>query len=325
MNKFEYTSPRTKELAVKLLGEDAAILAGGTCLLGAMKNDLLRPKRLVNIKEISELKGIHPVDGGDLRIGALATVEDVIECKRIQNLYPAIRQAALGIRSAQIQSVGTVGGDLCQYPRCWYFRSGFGLLAEKDGTSLVLEGDNRLHAILGNDGAAYFVSVSSFAPPLIAFGARVRIFGPSGEREVPVEEFFKIPQKEGEGIHVLKADEMITEILVPPADDKKSATYEIRQREALDWPLVTASAVLIMDGETVSGARIAMGHVAPVPWLSNEAAGALMENTVTPELADEAGKAAVAQAKPLSRNRYKIQLARVAVKRAILTAAGMEV
>jgi len=234
MNKFEYTSPRTKELAVKLLGEDAAILAGGTCLLGAMKNDLLRPKRLVNIKEISELKGIHPVDGGDLRIGALATVEDVIECKRIQNLYPAIRQAALGIRSAQIQSVGTVGGDLCQYPRCWYFRSGFGLLAEKDGTSLVLEGDNRLHAILGNDGAAYFVSVSSFAPPLIAFGARVRIFGPSGEREVPVEEFFKIPQKEGEGIHVLKADEMITEILVPPADDKKSATYEIRGGRGAD-------------------------------------------------------------------------------------------
>jgi xanthine dehydrogenase YagS FAD-binding subunit len=325
MNKFEYPSPRTKELAVKLLGEGNSVLAGGTSLLTLMKNDLVSPKRLVNIKEIKELQEVHPTSNGDLRIGALATVAEVIECKRIQNLYPAIRQAALGIRSAQIQSMGTVGGDLCQYPRCWYFLNGYGLLPEHNGNSMVEEGDNRYHAILGNEGRAHFVSASSFAPPLIAFGARIQIYGPSGQREVPAEEFFKTPQTENDGINVLNPDEIVTQILVPPADNKASATYEVRQREALDWPLVTAAAALTMEGETVTSARIAMGHVAPIPWISREAGNLLSGRKITPEIADEAGKAAVAQAKPLSHNGYKVHLTHVAVKRAILTAAGMEV
>jgi xanthine dehydrogenase YagS FAD-binding subunit len=325
MNKFEYTSPRTKELAVKLLGTDALILAGGTSLITSLKNGIISPNRLVNIKEIKELKGIHPNSDGDLRIGALATVEEVIDCDRIQNLYPAIRQAALGIRSAQVQSLGTVGGDLCQHPRCWYFNNGFGLLPEKDGKSMILEGDNRYHAILGNDGPAYFVNASSFAPPLIAFGARVQIFGPNGAREVPAEDFFKTPSSSEDGINALSAAEIVTQVIVPPADNKASATYEIREREALDWPLVTASAVLEMDGETVKAARIALGHVAPVPWKSDEAASALVGKKVTAQTADEAGAASVAQAKPLSHNGYKVRLAHVAVKRAILSAAGMEV
>jgi xanthine dehydrogenase YagS FAD-binding subunit len=325
MNKFEYTSPRTKELAVKLLNDDTAVLAGGTCLISALKDGLLSPKRLVNIKEIRELKGIDPTASGELRIGALATVEEVIDCDRIQNMYPSIRQAALGIRSAQIQSVGTVGGDLCQYPRCWYFRNGYGLLAEKDGKSMVLEGDNRYHAILGNEGPAYFVSASSFAPPLIALGAKVQIYGTAGSREIPLEDFFKTPKSNEDRIYDLKQGEIVTQILVPPAEGIACSTYEVREREALDWPLVSASAALEMDGDVVKSARIAMGHVAPVPWLSSEASAALAGKKVTAETAGQAGEAGVAKAKPLSHNQYKIRLAHVAVKRAIMSAAGMEV
>lgn len=322
MNRFEYASPETVESAVRLLGPQAAVLAGGTDLISLIKDGVVAPQRVVNIKEIPELKGIR-VENGGLRIGALTTVEELAANPVVRRDYPALAQAADGIRSPQIQSVGTVGGDLCQRPRCWYFRSGFGLLAMKDGTSLVTAGDNRYHAILGA-GPAYFVSPSSFAPPLVAMGARVRIQGPSGSREVALADFFRVPARDTEREHDLGPQDILTDILVPkPA--VSSAVYEVREKEALDWPLAAAAVVLEMEQSTVKSAQVVLGHVAPKPWVAPAAAAALVGKAVSPATAEAAGAAAVQGAKPLSRNGYKVRLAQVAVKRAVLRAAGMEV
>ena len=325
MNRFQYASPVTKESAVKLLGSGAIVLAGGTDLLSLMKADVATPDLVVNIKEIEELKGIEYSEGSGLRVGALVTIDELLQDSKVQQEYPSLIQAADGIRSAQIRSVGTVAGDLCQRPRCWYYRHGYGLLAMQNGSSMVVEGDNRYHAILGNGGPAYFVNPSSFAPALIALGAKLKVLGPNGEKEVAAADFFQTPQSESEKEYKLSDSEIVTQILVPAAAGKANATYEVREREALDWPLAAAAVSLSMQGDQVESAKVVLGHVAPVPWNSDEAAAALKGKAVSASVAEDAGKAAVQQAKALSRNKYKIQLARVAVKRAILRAAGMEV
>jgi xanthine dehydrogenase YagS FAD-binding subunit len=325
MNAFEYASPTTKEQAAKLLGNswaDAEILAGGTDLLSLMKDHIVEPKRLVNIKSIKELGGISWTAKSGLRIGALVTIQELLDNPQIRKEYAALIHAAEGITSPQIRNMGTVGGDLCQRPRCWYYRAGFGLLGTQEtGEPLVPNGDNRYHAILGNSGAALFVNPSSLAPALIAMNAKVKIFGAKGQREVALEKFFVTPTANSQREYDLQPNELVTEIMVPPMARAKSATYEVRQKEALDWPMATASVVLTMTGNTVKAARIVLGHVAPTPWRSTEAEAALVGKTVSEAVAEAAGKAAVANAKALSKNGYKIQLAKVSVKRAILAAA----
>src|SRR5581483_10855359 len=324
MRPFDYASPKSTDQVVHLLAgnwEQTAVLAGGTDLLSLMKDDVVAPKRVVNIKGVKDLTGVT-LGARGLRIGALTTLGDLADNAQVRQQYPALNQALLEAASQQIRNMATLGGNLCQRPRCWYFRSGFGLLPkDEQGKSLVLQGDNRYHAILGNDGPAYFVSPSSIVPALIAYGAKIRIAGPKGTREVPLEKFYVIPKNEGEREHDLRPNEIVTEVLVPPAGSAKSAHYELRQKEAFDWPLALAAVALSMNGNTVRSARIVMGYVEPVPWVSAEAEQALVGKSISEETADAAGKAAVANAKSLGKNGYKIQLARVAVKRAILQAA----
>jgi len=327
MRAFDYTSPTQKQQAVGLLGpqwNDAEVLAGGSDLLALMKDDIVHPKRLVNVKELQELRGITYSARG-LRLGALATLDEISENPQVKQHYPILADAAGDAASPQIRNVATIGGNMCQRPRCWWYRNGFGLLAMRDGKSLVLQGDNRYHAILGNDGPAYFVSPSSVAPALIAYDASIRLLGPKGPRELPLEKFFVIPKSEDEREHDLQPNEIVTEIIVPaPVAGAKASHYEVRQKEDFDWPYVTASVILNMNGSTVRSARVVMSHVAPIPWVSNEAAQAITGKSVSAETADAAGAAAVANARSLGRNKFKIKLAQVAVKRAILHAAQGE-
>ena len=324
MQAFEYANPTTKEEAVRLLATqwgEAEILAGGTDLLSLMKDHVSTPRRVVSLQAIKELRGIEFNPATGLRLGAMTTLSELIESAEVRREYPALVEAAEGVRSPQILNMGTVGGDLCQRPRCWYFRAGYGLLARDDGKALVPEGENQYHAILGNSGPAYFVNPSSLAPALIALGAKVRVFGPQGTREGGLDKFFLAPASDDQRECDLKANEILTDILVPPAKGTKMAIYEVRQREALDYPLAAAAVVLRLDGKTVKSARVVLGHVAPVPWPAPEAEAVLVGKTISEAVADEAGKAAVSKATPLSKNAYKVQLARVAVKRAILRAA----
>jgi len=234
--------------------------------------------------------------------------------------WKSIADAAAGIPSPQIRHMGTAGGDLCQRPRCWYYRQGFGLLGMKEGKSLVTDGDNRYHSIFG-DGPAYFVSPSSLGPALVAFNARVKLVGPKGAREVAVSKFFLTPKDDMTREIALQPNEILTEILVPAAGTVRSATYEVRQKEALDWPLAAAAVTLTMNGATVTSAKVVLGHVAPTPWESAQAEAALKGKTINDATAEAAGKAAVQGAKPLSQNAYKVTLAKVAVKRALLQAS----
>jgi xanthine dehydrogenase YagS FAD-binding subunit len=322
MERFEYASPTTVKDATALLGahwNDAQVLAGGTDLISMMKDFVASPRRVVNIKGISELGGISKTATG-IRIGAAVTLDDLSSHALIRAEFPSLITAALGVASPQIRNMGTVAGDLCQRPRCWYFRGGHGLLAMENGKSLVPNGENKYHAIFGA-APAYFVSASSLGPALAALGAHVKIVSPSGARTVAVDKFFLIPKTAEQREIDLHPNEIVTEILIPhAAGAMKNATYEIREKQALDWPLATASVALKMSGGKVVSARIVLGHVAPVPWTASAAEHSLTGQTIDESTAQKAAGQAVEGAHPLSQNGYKVQLAKVAVKRALLAA-----
>jgi xanthine dehydrogenase YagS FAD-binding subunit len=323
MEAFEYASPKSVMDAVQLLGSSwggTEVMAGGTDLISAMKDRVVRPKRVVSLEKVKALDGARVTSGSGLRLGALVTIRQLLDLNG-GNAGPhlaGVIQAADGVRGEQMRHMGTVGGELLQRPRDWYFRNGFGLLAQHEGKSLIPDGQNYYSAILGNSGPAYFVNPSSLAPILIAMDGKVTLHGPNGQREVELSKFYTTPQSEDEREYVLKPDEILTEITVP-GGSSRTATYEIREKEGLDWPLVAAAVALEMDGNTVKSARVVLGHVAPVPWPSPEAEEALKGKTLTEEVADSAGKAAVSKATPLSQNGYKVHLARVAVKRALMS------
>jgi xanthine dehydrogenase YagS FAD-binding subunit len=325
MRPFEYVSANSTNQAGELLGRnwgDAEILAGGTDLVALMKDEVVNPKRLVNIKGIKELSGIS-VEGDDVRIGALVTLSDLGHWTELEKRFPAVTAAARDAASPQIRNLATIGGNICQRPRCWYFRNGMGLLPRtKDGKSMVLDGDHRYHAILGNAGPAYFVSPSTVVPALIAHGAKVQILGGGKLRQIELERFYVVPKSEGEREHDLKPNELLFSISIPSSKGVKAANYEVRQKATFDWPLATCSVALQMDGSRVKSAKIVLGHVAPVPWVSNEAAQVIIGKELTPENAMAAANAALASAKSLGKNKYKITVAKAAVKRALLAAGG---
>lgn len=322
MNAFDLASPTTIEEALELLNvADAEALSGGTDLLNRLKDYVSSPKRVVYLKDVAELAGIGGHAAAGLTIGAGTRLAEIVANPTVKESYPAIRQATLAVGTPQIRNMATVGGNLLQRPRCWYFRTGHGLLAMKDGKSLVREGDNRHHAIFATDGDALFVAPSNLSAPLIALNAEAVVVGPGGERTLPVAGLYRIPKTEGESELTLAPGEILVHIVVPPAKGK-NATYEVRQKQAHDWPMALASVNLSFDGDAVTSARIIMIGVAPIPWRSAPAEAAIKGKPVTPETAEAAAQAAVAEAKPLSGNAHKVTLARTVVKRALLAAVG---
>ena len=325
MKNFEYAQPATEGEAVQLLAEHpetTQLLAGGTDLVGLMKKMIVSPERVVNVADIGSMRRIDQEPDGGIRIGASVRLDDFLN-DALASSYPAVCQSIQGINSIQLQSQGTIAGELCRRPNCWYFRAGHGLLAE-DGR-MVVDGDNRFHAILGNQGPAKFVSASRLAPALISLGATVRVIGPSPENEehLPLEQLYQIP-RDGEQETTLLPGQLITHVILPPDNGRLSAAYEVRHGEGPDAPLAAAAATIEVIGGIVHAANIVMGHVAPIPWVSPEAAQSLVGHALTERAAELAGIEAVSGSTPLSDNQYKVQLAQVAVQRAILLAAGFE-
>ncbi|MCY3966845.1 MAG: FAD binding domain-containing protein [Acidobacteria bacterium] len=323
MRPFSYAAPTTIEQAVSLLEvEGSEVLAGGTDLLSLLKDDVERVERLVSLRGVEGLSGID-VSGGQLRIGAMTTLQELRDHDGATEAVPALVTAIDGVASAQLRAMGTVGGDLLQRPRCWYYRRGYGLLAlGQDGGSMVTEGDNRYHAIFP-DGHARFVSPSSLAPLLVALGAEATVRGPDGERRVPVEALYRAPQVEGERENTLGRGELLVEITAA-VGGVRTAVYEVRQRRSLDWPLMTAAVSLTGVAPRVDQARIVLGHAAPIPYLAVAAGEVAAGGELTPARIEEAAEKAASGARPMSGNRYKVQLARTATRRALGLAAGME-
>ena len=326
MKNFAYAQPRSEAEAVQLLSPRrgvTVVLAGGTDLVGLMKRMVVQPELVVNIAEIPSLQRIESYLDGGLRVGASVSL-DAFLASRPADRYPAVKQAIQGISSLQLQAQGTVVGELLRRPNCWYFRNGQGLLANRG--QLVVQGDNRYHAILGNRGAAKFVNASRLAPALISLGAQIRVIGPGSEDErmLPLEALYQAPRDDSEQEFTLEPNQLVSHLFIPADKGRLSAAYEVRQGEGPDHPLAAAAATMeVVDGR-VRAARIVLGQVAPTPWISHEAAQSLIGKSITAETAEQAGYEAVASAMPLSQNEYKIQLAKVAVKRAILRAAGLE-
>ncbi len=323
MKAFEYAAPTTVDEAIKLMGAPGATaLSGGTDLISRMKDYVSSPGRVVYLKDIKDMAGISgDAKSSGLTIGAGTRLSDIVANAGIREAYPALWQTTLELASPQIRNMATLGGNLLQRPRCWYFRAGHGLLGMKDGKSLVRAGDNRYHAIFMTDGDALFVSPSSMAVALCALDAQASITGPKGSRTVKVEELYQVPKRETDSELTVGPGEILTKVTIPPAKGK-NASYEARHKQAQDWPIVLASASLMLDGDMVTSARIFLYGVAPVPYRSVAAENTITGKKVGMETATLASEAAVTGAAPLSMNAYKVPLTRTVVKRALLAAVG---
>ena len=273
MKNFEYAQPRTEPEVLELLattGCSTELLAGGTDLVGLMKQMVVTPDRVVDLSGIDSLHTMHHDALGQLWVGAGIHLDEYLTSS-MTDPFPAIKQAIQGITSVQLQAQGTLGGELLRRPDCWYFRDGHGLLADQGRR--VTEGDNRYHAILGNHGPAKFVNASRLAPALISLRARVRVIGPDVEDEqiVPLETLYQIPRKDGERENTLLPRQVMTHVILPPDSGFLSAAYEVRHGEGPDSPLAAAAVTMEVAAGRIRQARVVMGHVAPIPWGSAEA------------------------------------------------------
>jgi xanthine dehydrogenase YagS FAD-binding subunit len=326
VKEFAYVNAANEKEAIAALGPERGRmlpLAGGMDLLALMKDYVAQPDRLVNVKNLDRTIA-RTADGG-LRIGAAVTLAALAQHADVQHLYPALAEAAAEVGTPQIRNVGTVGGNLNQRPRCWYFRNEeFDCLKKGGARCFAVDGENQFHAIFG-DGPCHIVHPSSLAVPSIALGARFRVVGPAGEREIASADYYVTPDRNLYGETVLVPNEILTHMILPAPGTAKNATYAVRYKQSHDWPLATASVALVMNGQTIRSARVIMGAVAPVPWRAEGAEAALAGKRISEETATAAADAAVKGAKPMTQNGYKAQLARTAVKRAILKAGGMVV
>jgi xanthine dehydrogenase YagS FAD-binding subunit len=292
-------------------------MAGGMDLLGLMKDYIVSPERVVSIRNLDQT--IAAADGG-LRIGAAVKIADLTEHALARKMYPALITAAEDVGTPQIRNAGTVGGNIMQRPRCWYFRNEeFNCLKKGGSRCFAVEGENQYHAIFG-DGPCHIVHPSSLAVPVIAYGGRFRVAGPNGAREIDAGQFFQMPNQNLYGETVLQPNEIVTHVLLPPPG-QRSAAYEVRFKQSHDWPLAAAAVNLVMSGSTVKTARVVLGAVAPTPWRAQAAERVLAGKAITEAIATEAANAALAGARAMSGNAYKIQIAKTAVKRAIMAAA----
>jgi xanthine dehydrogenase YagS FAD-binding subunit len=323
MNRFTYVDCATVDEALSQMKGDAVVKAGGIDLLDLMKDGIVSPPKLVSIRNVHSLHKIEATEKG-LQLGPLVTLSEIAEHTEIQKRYAALSDAAGHAATPQVRNMATVGGNLMQRPRCWYFRSTDFDCRKKGGSDEchALQGENQYHAIV-NNGTCATVHPSSTAVPLLAMNAEVELTSKAGKRTVAMRDFYVAPEEDLQHETAVKPGELITAIRVPvPAAGTRSAYQKYGEKESFDWPLADAGVVLEMDGNMCRNAAIVLGVAAPTPIHATEAEAALRGKTINEQTARDAGKLAVAKATPLSQNGYKVQLFQTAVYRTILLAAG---
>lgn len=332
MKNFEYARPTSLAGALELLAEErrSEVLAGGTDLLSLMKAFVVEPDRLVSLGGVAELAGIRE-EGDHFWIGAMTSLDALLAHEPLGTRFPALHDAARGIRGQQLRAMGTLGGELLQRPRCPYFRRGMGLLPMKDGRPLAEAGEQRSHSIFGHDGPsgdARYVSPSSLAPALIALEAHAEVAALGDDRQVvrrsiALEDLFTVPDTELDrefSIGPGRPHRLLAGVRIKKGGFG-NATYEVRQRTAVDQPEAAAAASVTLDGDRIGGVRLVLGQVAPVPWRVEVPADAYASG-LDEAAAARIAAAAVAGATPLPDNTYKVELSRVAAGRALLLAAS---
>jgi xanthine dehydrogenase YagS FAD-binding subunit len=318
--KFSYQRAVSIKEAAEAAGRaDARILAGGTDLLGCLRDGVFQANRLVSLNNIKELKGIRSQPRGGWRIGALTTLTEIAEHPQIRASYPVLAEAAASVATPQLRNQGTLGGNLCQRPRCWYFRGQFQCRRKGGDTCFAEAGESQYHGIFGAS-QCYIVHPSDTAPALVALDAKVNILGRRGTRLVPISSFFVLPKDSLVKENVLEPGEIVTEILLdaPPAG-ARSTYRKVRERASFDFALAGAAIVLVIAEGKVKTARVVLSGVAPVPWRSTEAERAIIGKPLDATAVAIAAEAAVKGAMPMADNGYKVPLVR-GILEEILTA-----
>jgi xanthine dehydrogenase YagS FAD-binding subunit len=324
MKSFENIDVKTVREAVGLLQKfqqqkkSAAVVGGGSEYLQLMKDHVVAPDYLLNLNSIPGLDYIKEERGG-FRIGALAKLAEIEEHPAIREKLPILADAASEAASPQIRNAGTLAGNICQRPFCWYFRSSnFTCLRKGGNICYTVTGDGRFHAILGG-GPSYIVHPSDTAPALVALGAQIKIAGPAGEKTVPLEKFFVLPQVDYRRENILKPAEIVTEIYVPtPKAGSKGFYHKVRERLAWDHAIVAVATMVQSNGGVVREARVVLGGVAPIPWRAPKAEEFLRGKKLDEAAAQKAGEIALEGAKPLKDNDYKVKMAQDLIQRGLL-------
>lgn len=322
MKAFDYAVAKNMKGALEAMQRGYHPKAAGIDLLDLLKERIAPTDKVVSLHKLSGLKGIREDEDGALVIGALTTLQELADDARIQRDFKVLAHAAGDAATPQVRALATAGGNLCQRPRCWYFRSLEHPCLKRGGaTCYAVDGENQFHAIMGG-GPCHIVHPSNLAPALVALDARILISSGTETRTVEASRFFVPPSRNMYSENALEEGELVTEIRLPKKP-VKSGYSELRQKQSFDWPMVSCSVAHLGGGN--DDWRVVLGFVAPVPWRSREAEQALAgAATVTEELAKTAADAALANAQPMSRNAWRVQVARAAVRRALLDAEGKD-
>jgi len=323
MKEFEHINATSLDEAISFLkDENAMIIAGGTDLLTAMKNNVLSPSRLVNVKTVSDLNYIKYDEDQGLKIGALTLLAQIEKDHLIQKSFNILSQTAGSVATPQIRNVGTIGGNLCQKPRCWYYRNpSFQCLRKRGKVCFAVGGENRYNAII-DGGACFMVHPSDMANALIALDARVKIFSTDEEKVVPIEDFFVTPRVSLIKENVLKPSELISEIQIPTTSPSSKGIYlKATERKTWDFAIVSVAIQANLDGDVVKDARIVIGGVSPTPFRAKDAEILLKGNAIDDRLNDAVSEEAVSKSRPLSDNSYKVSLAKSLIRQSLTVIA----
>jgi xanthine dehydrogenase YagS FAD-binding subunit len=325
MQSFEWIDATSVEHAAAVLSASTTTApvvakAGGIDLVDLMKEGIVRPSRVVNLRSIPGLDALSCSTEHGLVLGALVTLARIETSPEVRRCYPALAAAAAHAATPQVRNAATIGGNLLQRPRCWYFRNELFHREGVDLSAMVADGENQYHAIFDN---ALSPMVHSSTPALVAYGAEVELTDAKGQRRiVPLKDFLLAPDMSRDRDAAIAPGEVLTRVTVPaPAPDTRAAYHKQTERESYDWPICDVAVLLRLDGRMVAAASIVMGWVAPTPRRAVESERLLRGKLITESLAREAASAAVAGATPLSKNAYKVPVLETVVRRTILAAA----
>lgn len=309
MKPFSYIRVDSVGAAVKQLASNGAVIhAGGTDLLGCLRDGVLSAGTVVSLGGVGSLRGIEKNGADGVKIGALTTISEVAGHPLIKEQYGALARAASEVASPQLRNQGTLGGNLCQKPRCWYYRGEFHCLRKGGLQCFAVGGENAYHCILGGENC-YIVHPSDTAPALAALDAKVHVEGPKGKRAVPVGGFFVLPEKDFTHETVLGPGEIVTHVELPAAARGLRSTYrKVRARRSWDFALAGVALALVLEGGSVTRARIFLSGAAPIPWRAKEAEDVITGKKLEPDVIHKAAEAALAKARPMEQNGYKVPL-----------------
>lgn len=324
MKSFEYIQPKSLEEASQFLAkgwEEALPYAGGSDLYGMLKHDLVNPARIVNLKSIPNLDRIDYLPAKGIKIGALVKIADIADNQIIQQKFTVLAQAAAEVATPQLRNMGTIGGNVCQRPRCWYFRGDFHCLRKGGDICYAADGENKYHCIIGGS-PCFIVHPSDTAVALLALNAQLTIHTGKKSKTVAIKDFFVLPEQNVRHENILAPGEILEEIFIPePAAGTQSAYLKVKERGAWDFAVVSVAAVVKKIEKQILSAQIALGGVAPIPWLETEVANRLKNMQITEQNLALASREALKEAYPLEQNKYKLILARNTIKRVLINLA----